>query len=153
MGWSQRTSTKLTPTADVPEAAKIAQNNLFPEDYVNDWSVHSESTLGSKIYIANFKVQGEEGHRATYTDNGLFVFKSQFLKESLLPSTTIIKARNEFDNYTIQSGYKFTLPNPDRVVYRVDLLDGSNLQYAYYSENGIRIPKSSLPLELRLFEN
>jgi len=148
---AQSRNAEYTPTSEVPELILAKQQQLFPSNYVEGWEIVGTEE-NPELYMVKFQESSEKGFSATYTSDGTLVFHSKFLPKIDLPETPVLKIRSEYDRYTIQSGYRITIPVPKQEIYRIDILDGNRLQYLYYTANGEQIPEDALPLEIRLFQ-
>ncbi|MAZ73833.1 MAG: hypothetical protein CMC70_11885 [Flavobacteriaceae bacterium] len=144
------------PTSEVPELVRKSQETNFPYGYVREWSIDRGLTAGDDVpvrYMSTFSESGStNNHFATYLPNGMLFYHSEFMQPDLLPSNILQQTRTEFDSYEVEHADFITMYNPKREIYRVKVRDQALVQMAYYTVDGIKIPKKDLPEELLVFK-
>jgi hypothetical protein len=147
---------ELIPTAEVPEQVRKSQEDHFPGAYVRNWELDRGLTAGDDEpvrYMSSFtNNQTTYNHMATYLPNGMLVYHSEFLPENVMPSQILMKVREDYDRFEVDHADLITLLDPKRQIYRVKLRDRALVKMAYYSLDGIPIPKNRLPEALLIFK-
>lgn len=142
--------------AEVPDLVKRSHDMNFPNSFIKDWFVDRGLRAGDTkaVYFrSEFSNDGNTNSRfATYLPNGVLFYQSQFYKANNIPSPIVIQTRAEYNGYEIEHADFITLYNPKREIYRVKLRDRALVQMAYFTIDGIPIPKNDLPEELLVFK-
>tara|TARA_A100000171_G_scaffold53051_1_gene75887 strand:- start:1809 stop:2333 length:525 start_codon:yes stop_codon:yes gene_type:complete len=141
---------------EIPELVIKSQETNFPYGYVREWSIDRSKIAGSDEplrYRSTFsETGGTNNHYATYLPNGMLFYHSQFLEPNNIPSNIVLQTNAQFDNYTIENADLITMYNPERKIYRVKVRDQALVQMAYFTVDGVQIPKKDLPEELLVFK-
>jgi hypothetical protein len=150
------TESNPIPSAEVPELVRKSQETNFPYGYVREWSIDRGLTAGDDApvrYMATFsETGGTRNHSATYLPNGMLFYHSAFLQPNNIPSEILMQTRTDFDSYEVEHVNLITMYNPKRQIYRVKVRDQALVQMAYYTIDGVKIPKKDLPEELLVFK-
>ena len=141
---------------EIPELVVRSQETNFPYGFVRAWDIDRSTITGSNEplrYRSTFsETGGTKNHYATYLPNGMLFYHSEFLEPNNIPSNIVLQTNAEYDNYKIESADFITMYNPKREIYRVKVRDQALVQMAYFTVDGVQIPKKDLPEELLVFK-